>query len=234
MPSGGPGITCPSGWPSGCRTRIVTDAQVIHAYYRERYDAESTFIPYGCEVAKARRSRDARPLRAEPDGYVLYVSRLEPENNALAVIEAFEQTPLDTRLVVVGDAPYAENTRRRSRPAGPACRLHRRRLRRRLSRAAVSRAGLRPRHRSRRHASGAGRGDGIRQLRAGARRAREPRGGRRCGAVLRRGGAGNAGRLLQRVASEPAAGRGRAARARSSALDRRTRGARSPTRTRHS
>src|SRR5262249_26521125 len=40
--------------------------------------------------------------------YFLYVSRLEPENNAHVVIEAFEsvQTVLD--LLIIGDAPYAD------------------------------------------------------------------------------------------------------------------------------
>ncbi len=31
---------------------IVTDAEVIEAYYRERYGAASTFIPYGCHVGR--------------------------------------------------------------------------------------------------------------------------------------------------------------------------------------
>jgi glycosyltransferase involved in cell wall biosynthesis len=39
--------------------------------------------------------------------YVLYVSRLEPENNALAVREAFEKVRTKQKLALVGDAPYA-------------------------------------------------------------------------------------------------------------------------------
>jgi len=35
------------------------------------------------------------------------VSRLEPENNALAVLRAYRDVPGDTPLVLVGDAPYA-------------------------------------------------------------------------------------------------------------------------------
>jgi glycosyltransferase involved in cell wall biosynthesis len=38
---------------------------------------------------------------------VLYVSRLEPENNALAVLRAYRDVPGETPLVLVGDAPYA-------------------------------------------------------------------------------------------------------------------------------
>ncbi len=42
----------------------------------------------------------------EPGKYVLYVSRLEPENNAHLVVEAFEQVKTDMKCVIVGDAPY--------------------------------------------------------------------------------------------------------------------------------
>lgn len=42
-----------------------------------------------------------------PDAYLLYVSRLEPENNAHLVISAYRSVPGTLPLVVVGDAPYA-------------------------------------------------------------------------------------------------------------------------------
>jgi glycosyltransferase involved in cell wall biosynthesis len=37
----------------------------------------------------------------------LYVSRLEPENNALGVLQAYAALKTDMPLVIVGDAPYA-------------------------------------------------------------------------------------------------------------------------------
>jgi glycosyltransferase involved in cell wall biosynthesis len=86
---------------------IVTDADVIKAYYRARYDADSTFIPYGCHIGRHAGRATLDRFGLAPDDYILYVSRLEPENNALAVIQGFEQTQLDQKLVVVGDAPYA-------------------------------------------------------------------------------------------------------------------------------
>ena len=60
----------------------------------------------------ARKSRAApeRLIRygLKPNQYVLYVSRLEPENNAHLVIEAYEKVKTDLPLVIVGGAPYAE------------------------------------------------------------------------------------------------------------------------------
>ena len=48
-----------------------------------------------------------RRWRVEPNRYVLYVSRLEPENNAHMVIEAFKRVRTAHKLLIVGDAPYA-------------------------------------------------------------------------------------------------------------------------------
>jgi glycosyltransferase involved in cell wall biosynthesis len=86
---------------------IVTDAEVIEAYYRQRYRAASTFIPYGCHVGRAAGTAALDRFGLQPQQYILYVSRLEPENNALAVIEGYQRTSLGPKLVVVGDAPYA-------------------------------------------------------------------------------------------------------------------------------
>ncbi len=88
-------------------TAIVTDAEVIEAYYRERYRAASTFIPYGCHVGRDAGTAALERFGLKPEQYLLYVSRLEPENNALAVIQAYQRTGVEPKLVVVGDAPYA-------------------------------------------------------------------------------------------------------------------------------
>jgi glycosyltransferase involved in cell wall biosynthesis len=49
-------------------------------------------------------------LGIQPGEYLLYVSRLEPENNAHRVISAYNGLPDELKqrpLVIVGDAPYA-------------------------------------------------------------------------------------------------------------------------------
>lgn len=90
-----------------CPSAVVTDAEVIRKYYRDRFGKETTFIPYGAETGKLAGMDQLRALGLEPGKYLLYVSRLEPENNALAVRQAFEQVKTDYKLVLVGDAPYA-------------------------------------------------------------------------------------------------------------------------------
>ena len=87
---------------------MVTDAQVIQDYYLARHNAPSTMIAYGSEVERRPDRAAVRKWRVEPNRYVLYVSRLEPENNAHLVIEAFKKVRTAYRLLIVGDAPYAE------------------------------------------------------------------------------------------------------------------------------
>jgi glycosyltransferase involved in cell wall biosynthesis len=89
-------------------TETVTDAKVIQEYYLARHRAVSTMIAYGAEVER-RPDPLVRRWRVEPNRYVLYVSRLEPENNAHLVIEAFKRVRTAHKLVIVGDAPYARD-----------------------------------------------------------------------------------------------------------------------------
>ncbi|MCB0360548.1 MAG: glycosyltransferase, partial [Bdellovibrionales bacterium] len=110
-------------------SEVIADADVIAEYYQSTYGCASSVIRYGFaprrqEIAegKAHGSEAWRePLRSgavfqelgiRPDSYVLYVSRLEPENNAHRVIEAYVGLPDDVKaaypLVIVGDAPYAK------------------------------------------------------------------------------------------------------------------------------
>jgi glycosyltransferase involved in cell wall biosynthesis len=87
--------------------RVIADARVIQRYYRDQYRFESTFIPYGASLERASGCEELNRLGLRPRDYVLYVSRLEPENNAHLVIDAYRRSGLVAPLVVVGDAPYA-------------------------------------------------------------------------------------------------------------------------------
>jgi len=89
-------------------TETVTDAKVIQDYYLARHRAQSTMIAYGAEIER-RIDPSVRRWRVEPNRYVLYVSRLEPENNARMVVEAFKRVRTAHKLLIVGDAPYAHD-----------------------------------------------------------------------------------------------------------------------------
>jgi glycosyltransferase involved in cell wall biosynthesis len=87
---------------------IVTDAQVIQDYYATKYGVHSAMIAYGAEVARQPAPEKLVRFGLLPDEYVLYVSRLEPENNAHLVIEAYQKVKTEMPLVIVGGAPYAQ------------------------------------------------------------------------------------------------------------------------------
>lgn len=103
-----------------CPDEIVTDAEQIERYYRERYGAESTFIPYGAPVGRAATSKALDELGLERGRYFLYVTRFEPENNPLMVRRAFERVETEMRLALVGDAPYAADYIREVRETADA------------------------------------------------------------------------------------------------------------------
>ena len=90
-------------------TAIVTDAQVIQDYYATRYKKDSSMIAYGADVERRAALEELDKFDLKPNQYVLYVSRLEPENNAHLVIEAYEKVETDLPLVIVGGAPYAHD-----------------------------------------------------------------------------------------------------------------------------
>lgn len=86
---------------------VVTDANVIRDYYLKEYGKSSVTIAYGANCERAETTSVLDRLGVRPREYFLYVSRLEPENNAHVVIEAYEKVPTDKPLLIVGDAPYA-------------------------------------------------------------------------------------------------------------------------------
>ncbi len=90
-----------------CPNVVVTDARKIAEYYLERYRKTSEFIPYGAEVGALESDAALVRLGLEHRGYFLYVSRMEPENNALLVRREFEKVATSRKLALIGDAPYA-------------------------------------------------------------------------------------------------------------------------------
>ena len=88
--------------------RFVADAEAIRAYYLRKYGTNSIFIPYGADAVRVETKAVLENLGLEPNRYFLYVSRLEPENRALEVRQAFEHSSSAMKLALIGDAPHAK------------------------------------------------------------------------------------------------------------------------------
>lgn len=103
-----------------CPDAVVSDARVIQRYYRERFGFETTYIAYGAPRGPVDTTEVLAKLGLRPREYLLYVSRFEPENNALLVVREFERSATNRTLVMVGDAPYAEAYIKRVRSTADA------------------------------------------------------------------------------------------------------------------
>jgi glycosyltransferase involved in cell wall biosynthesis len=86
---------------------LIADAEVIAEYYRRNYVATPEVIAYGSDFPVERDTDVLQRLGVSPRGYFLYVSRLEPENNPIAVRDAFITLNTNLKLALVGDAPYS-------------------------------------------------------------------------------------------------------------------------------
>jgi glycosyltransferase involved in cell wall biosynthesis len=96
--------------------QLVTDAKAIHDYYLAKYGSESVVIGYGSEAPESDYSSEGavsdhnlNGFNLEAGRYVLYVSRLEPENNPDLVLRSWRNVRTDWPLVVVGHNPYKPN-----------------------------------------------------------------------------------------------------------------------------
>ena len=88
---------------------VVTDARVIQLHYRTAYRCETSYFPYGTDLDPVPDDGTLARLGLESGRYVLYVSRLEPENNAHVVVEAYAEVRTDLPVAIIGDAPYASD-----------------------------------------------------------------------------------------------------------------------------
>ena len=92
----------------GAATLAVTDSEAVADAYERRTGRRIPWIPYGAELPDPGDAGWCRRLGVEPGRYVLFVGRLVPENNAHLLVEAHRRLAPGWPLVVVGDAPYAE------------------------------------------------------------------------------------------------------------------------------
>jgi glycosyltransferase involved in cell wall biosynthesis len=90
----------------------ITDSHAVADVYEQRYGRRIGVVPYGVEDPGWGGTGTLEQLGLEPRRYVLFVGRLEPENNPHVLVEAWARIPAaksrGMKLVVVGGAPYAD------------------------------------------------------------------------------------------------------------------------------
>jgi glycosyltransferase involved in cell wall biosynthesis len=90
-------------------TVAVTDSAAVADAYEARTGRRIPWIPYGAELPDPGDTGWCRRLGVEPGRFILFVGRLVPENNAHLLVAAHRAMRANWPLVVVGDAPYADD-----------------------------------------------------------------------------------------------------------------------------
>ncbi len=96
-------------------TAVLTDAEAMRAYYRQRFGRDVYCVAYGADLESSEHPDVIAQYGLVPNDYYLIASRLVPENNADLIIDAFTRTDSRRKLVVAGGAnfksPWVERVR---------------------------------------------------------------------------------------------------------------------------
>jgi len=88
---------------------IIADSRGIGRFYKERWNAPTYYASYGGWIEKSTRPALLEEFGVKPRKYFLVVARLEPENNAHIVVDAFSKLDTDMELIVVGKTYFSSS-----------------------------------------------------------------------------------------------------------------------------
>jgi len=109
------------GWACKFANVVIADSRAIQRRYADVYKRKTMFVPYGANIRlEERGTATLEKFGLKRDGYVLFCGRFVPENRAELLIKVFNTIETDVKLVLVGDAPYADEYKRELQElAGP-------------------------------------------------------------------------------------------------------------------
>ena len=83
--------------------KLVCDNPELVNYYKEKYNVDSIYIPYGADIFENPDKQVLKTFNVLPFEYFLVIARLEPENNLRTIIKGFLKSGYDGKLLIVGD-----------------------------------------------------------------------------------------------------------------------------------
>ncbi len=87
-------------------TAVVFDNIFTKEYFENKFKRQFYFIPYGAEVKEpAGETAILKRIGITPGKYVLFVGRFIPDKGVHLLINAFEKTDTDKKLVLIGGSP---------------------------------------------------------------------------------------------------------------------------------
>lgn len=82
---------------------LVADSVGIQSYLKQKYNAESSYFPYGSYVFNNPNEDVLLKYKLKVYGYDILIARFEPENNIEMVLEAFSASTVKRRLILIGN-----------------------------------------------------------------------------------------------------------------------------------
>lgn len=87
---------------------LIADSIDVARYYKEKYTANTVFIPYGMREDCSEGTEYLERYGVFDKQYVLFVGRLVPENNVHLLVAAFSHVKTNKKLIIVGDDPWGK------------------------------------------------------------------------------------------------------------------------------
>lgn len=82
---------------------LVADSKGIQSYLYDKYQVESTYIPYGADVFETPDKNRLAELGLVEGGYDMLIARLEPENSIEMILEGRKMASSDRPILVIGN-----------------------------------------------------------------------------------------------------------------------------------
>ena len=107
------------GMAAGGRSVLLADADAVQRYYEREYGRATEVVPYGADPPADRGTAALEKLGLEPQGYLLWVGRLVPENAPHDYLAGARLAGIEAPALVVGDARYSDEYKRSLRSLAP-------------------------------------------------------------------------------------------------------------------
>jgi glycosyltransferase involved in cell wall biosynthesis len=78
---------------------LVCDSPELVKYYKEKYNVDASYIPYGAEIFDSPDETILNDYNVKPFEYFLVIARFEPENNLRQIIQGFLRSYSDVKLL---------------------------------------------------------------------------------------------------------------------------------------
>lgn len=93
---------------------IIADSKSVYNYYKKTHQLNNiVHITYGANVTIRKPGTTLKRYKLKKNNYFLFVGRFVPENMVEEVIIAFRKLETDHKLVIVGDAFFENNYKKK-------------------------------------------------------------------------------------------------------------------------